>query len=150
MTTSITHFDSAETEAVRMNEQAHDPDPEVPEKAKRRQFSARYKAEVLAIYDQLPREQRGAFLRREGLYTSHITEWRKMRDRGALEALARPSGRPPADPRDREVERLKRENEHLGRELDKARRVIEVQGKLSALLEQLATDSAPEERGETR
>lgn len=40
MTTSITHFDSAETEAVRMNEQAHDPDPEVPEKAKRRQFSA--------------------------------------------------------------------------------------------------------------
>jgi transposase InsO family protein len=55
-----------------------------------------------------------------------------MRDRGALEALSRPSGRPPVDPRDREVERLKRE--HLGRELDKARGVIEVQGKLSALL----------------
>jgi hypothetical protein len=59
MTTSITHFDSAETEAVRMNEPAHDPDPEVPEKAKRRRFSARYKAEVLAIYDQLPASSAG-------------------------------------------------------------------------------------------
>jgi transposase len=150
MTTSITHSDGAQLEAVGMNEHAHDPDPEVPEKASRRRFSARYKAEVLAMYDQLPRVERGAFLRREGLYTSHITEWRRMRDRGALEALARPSGRAPADPRDREVERLQRENERLGRELDKARRVIEVQGKLSALLEQLATDSAPSERGETK
>ncbi|HMK97177.1 MAG TPA: hypothetical protein VK425_06485, partial [Acidimicrobiales bacterium] len=63
---------------------AMDPDPEIPAKARRRQFSARYKAETLAAYDKLPRDQRGAFLRREGLYTSNIAEWRHQRDRGAL------------------------------------------------------------------
>ena len=55
-----------------------------------------------------------------------------------------------ADPRDREVDRLRKQNQRLASELDKARKVIEVQGKLSALLEQLATDSAPETGGETR
>ena len=60
-----------------------DPDPEIPAKARRRQFSARYKAEVLAAYDKLARNERGAFLRREGLYTSNIAEWRHQRDRGA-------------------------------------------------------------------
>jgi hypothetical protein len=57
------------------------------------------------------------------------------------EALARPAGRPKADPRERELAELRRRNEALQAELDKARKVIEVQGKLSALLEQLATDS---------
>jgi transposase len=79
-----------------------------------------------------------------------ISEWRKQRDRGALDALAKPAGRPQVDPRDREVARLRREDERLTTELGKARKVIEVQGKLSALLEQLATDSAPTERGETK
>jgi len=69
---------------------------------------------------------------------------------GALDALAKPAGGPPADPIEREVTRLRRENERLATELDKARKVIEVQGKLSALLEQLATDSAPKDRGETK
>jgi transposase len=126
-----------------------DPDPEVPAKARRRQFSGRYKAQVLATYDQLARTERGAFLRREGLYSSNITEWRHQRDRGALEALAKQAGRPVADPRDKEVAALRREVDRLGRELDKARRVIEVQQKLSALLEQLATDSA-DGQGETK
>jgi transposase len=89
-------------------------------------------------------------LRREGLYTSLISEWRKQRDRGALEALAKPAGRQSVDARDREVARLRRENERLAAELDRARKVIEVQGRLSALLDQLASDSAPTERGETR
>jgi hypothetical protein len=88
-------------------------------------------------------------LRREGLYTSNIAEWRHPRDRGALAALAKPSGRPAAEPRDREVVALRKENERLSEELDKAHKVIEIQGKLSALLEQLATDSA-EGTGETR
>jgi transposase len=79
-----------------------------------------------------------------------ISEWRKQRDRGALEALAKPAGRQPVDPRDREVVRLRRENERLTVELDRARKVIEVQGKLSALLDQLASDSVPTDRGETR
>jgi transposase len=143
---SITHSIDAPGKARDVD---HDPDPEIPAKAGRRQFSARYKAEVLASYDQLPKAERGAFLRREGLYSSNITEWRHQRDRGALEALAKPAGRPAAGPRDREVAALRKENDRLSRELDKARLVIEVQGKLSALLEQFATDSA-EGTGETR
>ena len=70
-----------------------------------------------------------------------ISEWRKQRDRGALEALAKGAGRQPADPR-REVARLRRENKRLAGELNKARKVIEVQSKLSALLDTLATDSS--------
>jgi transposase-like protein len=89
-------------------------------------------------------------MRREGLYSSLLSEWRKQRDRGALEALAKPAGRQPVDPRDREVTRLRTENVRLSGELETARQVIEVQGKLSALLEQLATDSASVQRGETR
>jgi transposase len=127
------------------------PDPEVPERAKRpRSYSARYKAEILAEYETLDRESKGALLRREGLYTSLLSEWRKQRDRGALQALGTPSGRPPVDPVERDNARLRRENQRLVAELDKAKKVIEVQGKLSALLEQLATDSAPPTSGEPR
>jgi transposase-like protein len=118
------------------------PDPEVPERSLgRRQFSAKYKAKVLAEYDTLPRSARGAMLRREGLYSSLIVTWRRQRDEGADAALARPAGHQKADPRDREVARLKKEVERLEGELDKSRRVVEIQGKLSALLEQLASDS---------
>ena len=119
------------------------PDPEVPERPRPRSYSARYKAEILAEYERLDKAGKGALLRREGLYTSLISEWRKQRDRGALQGLAKPQGRPPADPVERENARLRRENQRLAGELEKARKVIEVQGKLSALLEQLATDSAP-------
>ena len=120
-----------------------EPDPEVPARARRpRQYSAKYKLRVLAEYEALDKAAKGALLRREGLYTSLISEWRKQRDRGALEALSRPRGRKPADPTGEELARLRRDKERLERELDKARRVIEVQGKLSALLDELATDSA--------
>ena len=128
-----------------------EPDPEVPERARGpRRYSASYKARILGEYERLDKAAKGALLRREGLYTSLISEWRKQRDRGAFQALATPAGRQPADPRDREVARLRRENQRLAGELAKARKVIEVQGKLSALLEQLATDSAPDPGGETR
>jgi transposase-like protein len=126
------------------------PDPEVPQRPRLRSYSARYKAEILAEYERLDKAGKGALLRREGLYTSLISEWRKQRDRGALQALATPSGRPPADPVERENARLRRRVEQLEGELGKARKVIEVQGKLSALLEQLATDSAPPTGGEPR
>jgi transposase len=126
------------------------PDPEVPQRPRPRSYSARYKAEILAEYERLDKAGKGALLRREGLYTSLIAEWRKQRDRGALQALAKPSGRPPADPVERENARLRRRVEQLEGELGKARKVIEVQGKLSALLEQLATDSAPPAGGEPR
>jgi transposase len=84
---------------------------------------------------------KGALLRREGLYTSLVSAWRQQRDQAALAALAKPAGRPAADPVDRENTKLRKEVERLRAELDKARPVIEVQGKLSVLLEQLATDS---------
>lgn len=127
------------------------PDPQVPERSRgRRQFSAKYKARILEEYESLDKAGRGALLRREGLYSSLITEWRGQRDRGALEALGRPAGRPPADPRDVEIARLRRENERLADDLGKARTVIEVQGKLSALLDQLASSNASARRSETK
>ena len=121
------------------------PDPQVPERARRRTYTARYKAAVLAEYDAADRDGRGALMRREGLYSSLISEWRKQRDKGALEALGKTRGRPPADPVERENARLRARVAKLEAELDTSRRVIEVQGKLSALLEQLATGGATDE-----
>jgi transposase-like protein len=125
------------------------PDPEVPSRVKTRTYTAAYKARILSEYEDLDKAGKGALLRREGLYTSLISAWRQQRDQGALAALAKPAGRPQADPRDRENARLRQRIERLEADLDKARKVIEVQGKLSALLGQLASDSAPEQ-GETR
>ena len=149
MSTTINHSVNSRADADAMDDD--DPEPEVLERARPpRQYSAKFKARFLEEYERLDKAGKGALLRREGLYSSLISEWRKQRDRGALTELAKPAGRPAADPRDRENARLRRENERLTSELDKARKVIEVQGKLSALLEQLATDSAPTERGETK
>ena len=151
MTTTTDHSLDAHAQAGAMND-VTDPDPEVPERARGpRRYSAKYKAQILEEYEGLDKAGKGALLRREGLYTSLISEWRKQRDRGALQALAKPAGRQPADPRDREVARLRRQVEQLESALGKARKVIEVQGKLSALLEQLATDSVTQpQQGETR
>ena len=125
-----------------MNASNQTPDPEVPARAKTRTYSAAYKARILSEYDSLDNKAgKGALLRREGLYSSLISAWRQQRDQGALRALAKPVGRPPADPVDRENARLRERVARLEADLDKARRVIEVQGKLSVLLEQLATDS---------
>lgn len=118
------------------------PDPQVPEKARRRTYTARYKAQILAEYEACDREGKGALLRREGLYTSLISSWRDQRDKGALQALGRASGAEPASAEQKEAVRLRRENEKLTAELAKAREVIAIQGKLSALLDQLSTDSS--------
>lgn len=150
MTTTITNSPDPRADADAMDDLT-DPDPEVPERALGpRRYSAKYKTRILDEYERLNKAGKGALLRREGLYSSLISVWRTQRDRGALAALAKPAGRRPADPRDREVARLRKHNERLSSELDKARKVIELQGKLSALLDQLATDSVPEPRGETR
>lgn len=122
------------------------PDPQVPEKARRRTYTAKYKRDVLAEYEACDKEAKGVLLRREGLYTSLIGAWREQRDRGALEALGRSSGAAPASAEQKEAARLRKENERLTTELDKARKVIEIQGKLSALLDQLSTDSSKNER----
>jgi transposase-like protein len=111
------------------------PDPEVPAQTSRRQFSAAYKLRVLREADACPVGEQGALLRREGLYSSHLVLWRRQRARGELAALApRRRGRPAPSPEAQELARLRRENEHLRQDLAAARTVIEVQGKVSALL----------------
>ena len=114
------------------------PDPEVPERARRRTFTAAYKQEILAAYEAAPDGEKGAILRREGLYSSLISEWRRARDAGALAGLKQPRGRPAADPRDAQIARLRKEKAQLEQELAKARFVVDVQSKLQALLETIS------------
>jgi hypothetical protein len=104
---------------------------------------------VLAAYEAAGPGEKGAILRREGLYSSHIVQWRRARDSGALAGLARPRGRPAPDPRDAQIARLQKEKDRLERELAKARFVVDVQAKLQALLETLS-ESADTEPGSTR
>ena len=125
-------------------------DPAVPDRVRRRVFSAQYKLRILAEYERRDRDGRSALLRREGLYTSSISEWRRQREEGALHGLGATRGRPPADRREGELARLRRENARLQADLAKAQRVIDVQRKLSALLEQLATGSAEPSGGEPK
>jgi transposase len=120
------------------------PDPEVPERARRRTFTAKYKLEILAAYEAAPEGAKGALLRREGLYSSHIVEWRRARDAGALAALAAPRGRKRRDPAAERIARLEAEKQQLEQELAKARFVVEVQAKLHALLETISESAEPE------
>ena len=114
------------------------PDPELVERAQRRRYTAEYKLRIVAEADACTAPgEIGALLRREGLYTSHLTYWRKQRDAGALKELGRPRGRKPADRRDAQIAELRRRAERAEAELAKARRVIEIQGNVSALLEQM-------------
>lgn len=114
------------------------PDPEVPAAATRRRFPAAYKARILREAEacRAPGEV-GALLRREGLYSSHLALWRKARAAGELKPGAGRRRGPKPDPtraERREVERLERENARLKRRLERAEAIIEVQRKLSALL----------------
>jgi len=106
-----------------------EPDPAA--RARRRTFTAEYKARVLAEYDALPEHsgERGALVRREGLYSSHIAEWRKARDAAALDALE-PRARPAKRTAERiELERLRRKNERLEAELARTKLALEITGK---------------------
>ena len=125
------------------------PDPEVPERARRRTFTAQYKLEILAEYDAAPDGEKGAVLRREGLYSSHLVEWRRARDAGALAGLKAPRGRKRRDKRDEQIARLKAEKTQLEQELARARFVMDTQAKLHALLETLS-ESADTETRSTR
>lgn len=150
MTTTTNHFYDERHHSGTM-EHTSDPKPEVREHSKGpRRFPAAYKARILAQYETLDKGEKSALLRREGLYSSLITEWRRQRDYGAQQALSRGAGRQPTDPRDLKIAKLEKEKKKLTSDLEKARKVIEVQGKLSALLEELAIDSAQNDSGETR
>jgi len=118
--------------------QREGPDPELVERPRRRTFTAAYKLKIVQEADACMKcGEVGALLRREGLYTSHLSTWRKQRDAGALQAFSKPRGRPKPDPRDGQIERLRRRAERAEAELATARKVIEVQGNVSALLEEL-------------
>ena len=112
------------------------PDPEVVPKAKRRKFTAEYKRRILEEADNCTEAgQIGALLRREGLYSSHLTTWRRQRDQGVVKGLSpRKRGRKRKDELEREVVRLQRENERLQANLEQAETIIDVQKKLSRLL----------------
>lgn len=113
----------------------------------RRSFSAEYKVEVLAEYDLHPKgsEERGAILRREGLYSSHIAEWRKQADAGARQGLAR-SSKQRRSAAEIELGKLRRQNERLTAELRKTQIALEITGKVHALLEQLSESADTEPR----
>jgi transposase-like protein len=123
-----------------------DDDIDPAARPKRRSFTAGYKAEILAEYDSWPKgsEERGAILRREGLYSSHISEWRKQAEAGAREGLARKSKKRRSR-EEVELEKLRRQNERLTAELAKTKTALEITGKVHALLEQLSesTDTDP-------
>lgn len=113
------------------------PDPEVSSKPVRRKFTAEYKLRILAEADNCTKPgEIGALLRREGLYTSHLTQWRRKRRDGSLGALtdAKRGPKPGRNPLAGEVARLEREVERLKRKLDQAETIIDVQKKVSGLL----------------
>lgn len=110
-------------------------DPEVRERPARRRFSAEYKLRIVEEANALTEPGAiGALLRREGLYSSHLVDWRRQYRAGALSSLARPRGRPKPHPLLAENEQLRRRNARLERRLATAERIIEIQGKVSELL----------------
>ena len=126
------------SEPSRPARSASDPDPEVPAKARRRRFTAKYKIAVLEEVDACTKPgEIGALLRREGLYSSHLSKWRRQRDEGALAGLTpKKRGRKPrkVSAEARRVAELERENARLRQKLEQAETIIEVQKKLSQLL----------------
>ena len=116
------------------------------EHARRRAFGPDYKLAILAEYDRCTEPgEKGALLRREGLYSSIITDWRRQHREGSLVV---PPGRAEGGrggPSRTEVARLRAENERLRKKLAKAEAIIEVQGKVHALLEELSKSADSEE-----
>ena len=120
------------------------PNPQVESKEPRRAFTTAYKLSILAQADRCENSgEIGALLRREGLYSSHLSNWRRLRREGTLQALEPKQRGPKAALRPaerRELEQLCRRNAQLEHELEKARTIIDVQKKLSVLLSNLPED----------
>lgn len=111
------------------------PDPEVRPKAKRRQYTTEYKKRILDEADAcITPTQRGALVRREGLYSSHLNAWRRQRDQGILEGLAPKKRGVKPDPLTLENAQLRHEIEQLRAQLHRAETIIDVQKKVSQLL----------------
>jgi transposase-like protein len=121
------------------------PESDPSARPKKRSFTPEYKLSILEQLDALTEPSaRAALVRREGLYSSHVAEWRKARDAGALEGLAaKPRAR--RSPERLEVERLRRQNERLSRQLERTKLALEITGKAHALLEALSESAASED-----
>lgn len=123
------------------------PDPEVTTRARRRTFSAAYKARILAEADTCTeRGEIGALLRREGLYSSHLSNWRRQREASDRQSLTdKKRGRKPAlGPKEAEIARLEQENARLQKQLEQAELIIAAQKKLAEALEQTLTSNEDE------
>lgn len=120
------------------------------EQAKRRVFSGDYKLAVLAAYDRCTEPgEKGALLRREGLYSSLVTDWRRQHREGALAVTPGRSEGGRGGPSRTELARLRAENERLKKKLAKAEAIIEVQGKVHALLEELSKSADSDDSSTT-
>lgn len=116
------------------------------ERPRRRSFTAEYKLAILAEYEAAEPGQRGALLRREGLYSSHPVEWRRARDAGALAGL-QPAPRPgKRTPEQVEIERLRARAERAEAGLARTKAALDVVGKAHALLELLSESADVETR----
>lgn len=116
------------------------------DRPRRRSFTAQYKLDMLTEYDAADPAACGVLLRREGLYSSHLSEWRKARDSGALGGLA-PAARPSKTPvEQRELAKATARAERAERELAKTKAALEIVGKAHALLEMLSESADTEPR----
>ena len=116
------------------------------DRPRRRSFTAKYKLDILTEYDTADPAARGVLLRREGLYSSHLSEWRKARDSGALAGLT-PASRPTRKSAEQvENAKLKARAERAERELAKTKAALEIVGKAHALLEMLSESADTELR----
>ena len=114
---------------------ATDPDPEVPAKARRRRFSAEYRLRILKQADACKKSgELGALLRREGLYSSLLTNWRRQREQGALQEMRGRRRGPKPRPVDPRVRQLEAENRRLQRKLQRAETIITLQKKVAEIL----------------
>ena len=150
----MSHQETVPPEQQQEQQHANDPkarvpDPEVVPKAKRRQFTAKYKLRILEEADHCTeRGQIGELLRREGLYSSHLSKWRQQRARGQLQGLSpKKRGRKSENPSATELAQLRRENERLRAQLEQAEIIIDVQKKLAQLLG-LPTDETESDENE--
>ena len=128
------------------------PSPPAPDPAprpSRRVFSPEYKLAIVTEYENAPNGEKGAILRREGLYSSHVIEWTRARDAGALTNgpadPAAPSKRPKKTAEQVELEKLRRRNAKLEAELSKTRLALDIMGKAHALLEELSESAENDE-----
>ena len=142
----MTFTDAAPLTGRVQNEDVTDDDIDPAAPPKRRTFTPEQKLAILAAYDEATGPgAKGAYLRQEGIYSSHITEWRRARDAGSLAALdGKPKGSRSADKR--EADRLRKKNERLEAELEKTRTALDVMGKVHALLEGISKSADTEDK----